>query len=76
MSEYLEFVEVHDTGKTKVWQVLSKRRGDVLAVISWHGAWRQYTFRPNPNTIWNTGCLADVQAFIAEQMALRSEVRR
>ena len=70
-SEYLDFIEVADTGKTKVWQVLSKRHGDVLALISWHGPWRQYTFRPHPNTIWNTGCLTDVQSFIRRQMEAR-----
>ena len=70
-SQYLEFVEVKDTGKTKVWQVLSKHHGDVLAVISWYGSWRQYTFRPNPNTIWNTGCLEDVNRFITLQMDAR-----
>lgn len=70
-SEYLVFVEIWDTGKTKVWEVLSKSSRMVLAHISWHGPWRQYTFKPTEHTIWNTGCLTDIQTFIKEQMAAR-----
>lgn len=70
-STYLEFEQVADTGKTKVWNVYSKNRGDFLAEIKWYGSWRQYAFFPRPGTIWNAGCLSDVNDFIAEQMAAR-----
>lgn len=70
-SQYLIFVETHDTGKTKVWQVLSKSSGTVLAEIRWFPSWRQYTFRPEPNTIWNTGCMNDINAFIKNEMDAR-----
>lgn len=70
-SEYLVFTEVADTGKTKVWDVMSRSGGYRLAQIRWHGAWRQYVLRPEAQTIWNTGCLTDVQTFIRQQMAAR-----
>lgn len=73
MSQYLEFAEIVDTGKTKIFAVLSKSSGDRLATISWHGPWRQYTFKPEPKTIWNTGCLVDVNAFIDARMAERRQ---
>lgn len=70
-SEYLLFTEIHDTGKTKVWLVLSKRSGDQLATIRWYGPWRCYTMWPSEGTIWNKGCLEDINAFIAAAMADR-----
>ena len=70
-SEYLVFRELPSTGKTKVISVDSKHYGDRLATIKWYGAWRQYTLQPEPRTIWNTGCLRDVNAYIGELMAAR-----
>jgi hypothetical protein len=74
-SEYLEFVEVKDTGKTKVWDVMSRSGGYRLAQIRWHGPWRQYTMRPELDTIWNVDCLADISGFIVEQMAARKAAK-
>lgn len=71
-SEYLVFEEVVFVGrKTKTWSVRSKRSDALLGTIKWYGAWRQYTFWPQPQTIWNVGCLADVQKFITMQMEAR-----
>jgi hypothetical protein len=67
-SEYLDFIEVKDTGKTKVWDVRSRRSGYTLGIIKWYGPWRQYTFWPAPDTIWNQTCLGDVEAFIILKM--------
>lgn len=75
MSEYLDFVEVHDTGKTKTWSVRSRSGGYELAQVKWHGAWRCYTLQPGPQTIWNVGCLETVNAFIAAQMDARKRTR-
>jgi hypothetical protein len=72
-SKYLSFVEIKDTGKTKVWHVYSKSSGKVLARISWHGPWRQYCFMPMSMTIWNKGCLEDINKFITEQMDARKK---
>lgn len=72
-SGYIEFVEVADTGKTKVWDVMSVSGGYRLAQIRWHGPWRQYTLRPEPQTIWNPGCLTDVTRFIENKMKQRRD---
>ena len=70
-TEYLKFCFSHTTGKTDVWSVVSKKHDDVLGEIKWHGAWRQYAFFPNENTIWNRECLADVMNFISMLMETR-----
>ena len=70
-SDYLDFEAQPQAGKTGRWSVLSRRSGDVLAVVKWYGPWRQYCFFPAAGTIWNKGCLADVQSFIEWHMAAR-----
>ena len=70
-SQYLDFVLVNDTGKTRVYSVDSRSQGSRLAVIRWYGAWRQYVIEPEPKTIWNATCLQDVIAFIARLMEAR-----
>ncbi len=71
MSKFLEFRLLRDTGKTKVFDVLSKRQGNRLATIGWYGPWRQYVLSPCLNTVWNGGCLKDVMDFMANLMAER-----
>lgn len=58
--------------KTKKWIVVS-RSGDGLGVIKWYGHWRQYCFYPNDGTIWSTGCLEQVSAFLHEHKNDRRE---
>ena len=46
--------------KTKIIHLISN--GDVetlLGVIKWFGAWRQYCFFPEENTLYNNECLKD-----------------
>lgn len=71
MSQYIEFVETGDTGKTKIWEVRHRSEPVTLGVISWYGPWRQYTFWPAFNTVWNTDCLEQITAFIKGQMEAR-----
>ena len=70
-SKYLEFIEVKDTGKTKVWQIISKTSGFILGHIRWWGAWRQYCFFPSPETLFNIQCMQDIQNFIKQAMQER-----
>ena len=67
MSKYLEFQqEFNYKGKTKRFEVISKKHGYSLGRISWYGAWRQYTFSPAFKTIWNKECLKDIQNFLQQ----------
>lgn len=73
MSQWLEFEQSAHTGKTVIVRVLSKAHGDVLGTIRWYGAWRQYAFYPATGTLFNVGCLADIEAYIRELMQARKE---
>lgn len=70
-SRYLEFDRIGWTGKTDVWNVLSKSQSSVLGQIKWFGRWRQYCFWPSPNTIFNPECMTDISKVIKELMARR-----
>ncbi len=72
MSKYIEFDKVGSTGKTDVWNILSKRSGYILGKIKWYGSWRQYCFFPAAETVFNKTCMEDVIKFIKEETAYRS----
>ena len=74
-SKYLEFFEAGYTGKTEVYDVLSKHQGSVLGHIKWYGHWRQYCFFPSPNCVFNVGCMGDISAFIGELMEERRRIK-
>jgi len=61
------------SGKTKTWRVENKNSGDWLGGISWHGAWRQYVYYPNGQTLYSSGCMEDISDFIKHEMQLRRE---
>ena len=50
--------------KTQEYAIVNKSQGVRLAVIKWYGAWRQYCIFFEGETIWNAGCLTDIQAFL------------
>jgi len=64
MSKYLEFTIIEHKPKTKVIAVTSKIHGNELGIIKWFGAWRQYAFFPEYNTLFNVGCLNDIISYI------------
>lgn len=74
-TEYLifEFSGESPSGKTLTYDVLSRRTEDLLGTIGWFGRWRQYAFFPKPDTVFNTGCLADIREFTADLMAARRQ---
>ena len=51
--------------KTHIYWLYSvSKPSDILGRIEWYAPWRQYCFHPGISTVWNTGCLDDVQDFI------------
>ena len=65
IGEYLsvERLERPPKRKTDRWRVVSNY-GDELGTIQWFGRWRQYTFHPAPDTVFNRGCMIDLCAFL------------
>lgn len=52
------------SGKTEIHSVNSRSSGAILGVIKWYGAWRQYCFFPANDTIFNRGCMEDINDYI------------
>jgi hypothetical protein len=61
--------------KTEVWQVFGDS-GAVLGWVKWWGPWRQYTFQPEPRTVFHAGCLSDLAAFLTRKNSVHREARR
>lgn len=57
-------IRAGDGRKTSVWEISSNSNGAVLGYVKWYGAWRQYCFFPEPECIFNTGCLAEITTFM------------
>lgn len=64
-SKYLIFERVDPKDRKTAWvDVKGKRLGVPLGNIAWYSPWRQYCFYPYPGTVFNTGCMNDIQAVI------------
>lgn len=70
---YLQFNQVRDTGKTKVFQVVSIQRGIPLGEVKWFAAWRRYVFFPEQSTLFDANCLDELQRFIGRLMLDREK---
>ena len=66
MSKYLKFELLERKPKTLVIDVISKLRSNRLGIIKWYGAWRQYAFFPENNTLFNIECMNDIIFYIKE----------
>jgi len=76
----LEFREIKDTGKTKVWRVVSTFQHDLpdveVGTIKWWGAWRKYVFFPDSETLYDVGCMSQICEFITERMEERKAKKK
>ena len=63
-SQYMDFVEIKTSGKTKRYTIFSRSSSAQLGEIKWWGAWRQYCFFPAEDTVFNCGCMEDIQSAI------------
>lgn len=74
-TKYLSFIVKEHKPKTKVVAVVNKTHKQEIGVIRWYSAWRQYCFYPHPHTIWNKGCLDDVNDMITELTPVRPKLQ-
>lgn len=75
-TKYLLFREAAGTGKTRRFNVLNRRGGFALGTISWYAGWRQYTFFPEPDMVFNGECLGDIQAYLERLMQEHANAKR
>lgn len=59
------YMQAHAKGQTRIVAVagIGAARGDKLGEIRWFSRWRQYTFYPEPGTIFNHDCLKAIAGF-------------
>ncbi len=74
MKEFINFVEIGDTGKTKVYRV-TNLQGVPLGEIRWFGNWRKYVFYTVPDTLYDSKCLNSISKFINQLMTERLHAR-
>lgn len=61
--QWIRFDLIDSTGKTNRWQVVTLDGNTVLGSVHWWGAWRQYSFFPQPSTVFERQCLRDIADF-------------
>ena len=70
---HLDFDEIKDTGKTRIWEVVLIESGEILGKVRWYWAWRRYVFFPNPNTFYDVECMNTITKFISSEMKKRKK---
>ena len=66
--KWIKFQEARNTGKTKIWDVVTKDGATLLGQIKWYSPWRKYSFFPSENTVSEPTCLKDIASFIEGEM--------
>lgn len=66
--KYIYFIKVLDKPKTSVWHCRNKKSDALLGEIRWYAPWRQYCFLPESSTVFNKGCMANINFFINNLM--------
>ena len=61
--------------KTHICIISNKRSGERLGSIMWYCPWRCYCFIPQGGTVWNHGCLQDIQKILKELKLQREKER-
>ena len=65
MSEYIEFRDAgtSPSGKTRVWNVVTKPGGYIIGKIAWWAAWRRYALHPEDGSVFEQDCLRTIASF-------------
>ncbi len=76
MAKWIEFIEVNvPNKKTKTFVVQNKDNFSVLGIIKWYGGFRQYSFYPEPNCVFEKTCMKDIIDFMEALMTERKNAR-
>lgn len=73
VTKYITFKFLHmsASGKTEEWNIVNNSSRTKIGSIVWYGPWRQYIFEPSEDTVWNSGCLREIQEFLVVRNAER-----
>lgn len=63
--QYLSFdLYPEQPPNTSRWYCRNRRSQNILAIVEWYPAWRQYCFFPAVQAVYNAGCLRDITDFL------------
>lgn len=62
---------VVNTGKTIVYNCSNKENRVLLGQVKWYGAFRKYSFFPEPNMVFESQCMRDIVSFMDQLMLER-----
>ncbi len=66
--KWIKFQEIPTKGITKRFAVVNKESVFTIGYIQWYVAFRQYSFFPTANTVYEKTCLSDITKFIEKLM--------
>jgi hypothetical protein len=78
-SEFITIRFFNDTGKTKIYEIVTKDDTKILGYIKWFGAWRCYAFYPEPHTVFETTCMKDIVEALSQlnnEHKLQQKIKR
>lgn len=83
MSKWISFIEYnpfringrYNRKKTTEYWVKNKENGTCLGEIKWYGPFRQYSFFPEPDMVFEKTCLQDITDFIKALEIERKSIR-
>lgn len=69
MSKWITFraVACPAIRKTKIWEVMPIDLSSLLGYVKWYAAWRQYSFFPEADTVYERQCLRDIADFCEKE---------
>lgn len=73
--KWIYFSAVVNTGKTTVYNCYNKEHETFLGQVKWYGAFRKYSFFPEPNIVFETQCLKDIASFL-DQLMLERKIQK
>jgi len=64
IGKYMIAFLVEQKLKTSIYSINNITHGDVLGIVKWHSAWRQYCFFITSDIILSSGCMVNLQEFL------------
>lgn len=69
LGNYVKFALHHKEAnrKTDIWTVQSRVGEMTLGQVRYYPAWRRFCFFPGPGTLFDAGCLKEIEKFCEDQ---------
>ncbi len=71
--KWLEFIEINNLGKTRVFKIRNVETNEYVGVIKWCCSFRKYAFYTEPNLVFSISCLRQIADFIEQLMNSRNK---